>query len=224
VKAILIADVVVFLFYVVVRQSRAFIETHLALGPRFFAGEIWQPVTSLFVHLDPVGFLLSMVGLWFIGAFIERAQGRRRFLALFFGAGVLANLAIAGVYRVLGTGPIPFIDGCFLAVDALFVVLGRLFSRQPLQFWPFPISVQARYLVLILLGFQALASLVRSDFPALAGLTVSVIVGFFGAAPGGLKLLWSFLANARDVSKARRLRRRFGVIDGGDRPSKKYVN
>src|SRR4029077_15009359 len=50
VKGILIADVAIFLFYVMVRESRAFMQTHLALGSRFFAGEVWQPLTSLFVH------------------------------------------------------------------------------------------------------------------------------------------------------------------------------
>jgi len=225
VKGILIADVAIFLFYVLVRESRGFMQTHLALGPRFFAGELWQPLTSLFVHIDPFAFLMSMIGFWFIGGFIERSRGRRRFVALFFGAGVLANLAIAGVYRWMGGGPTPFSDGCFLAIDALFVAMGRLFGRQPLQFWPFPISIQARFLILILLGFQALASLARADWPALAGLGVAVGVGFFGAAPGGFGVLRTALANARDAARARRLRRRFGVIEGGERPpKKKYVN
>jgi len=224
VKWILIADVVIFLFYVVVRESRAFMQTHLALGPRFFAGELWQPLSSLFVHIDPLGFVLTMVGFWFIGGHMERTQGRRRFATLFFGAGMLANLAIAGTYRLLGAGPIPFTDGCFLAVTALFVAFGRLFGRQSAQFWPFPIAVQARYLVLILVGFQAIASLSRSDWPALAGLAVAVLVGFFGAAPGGLTSIRTALAQARDIARARRLRRRFGVIEGGERRPKKYVN
>ena len=39
VKALVIVDTAIFLFFVVVRQSRPFIAGHLALGPGFFAGE-----------------------------------------------------------------------------------------------------------------------------------------------------------------------------------------
>jgi hypothetical protein len=84
--------------------------------------------------------------------------------------------------------------------------------------------VQARYMVLGLTGITALVTIAQGNWPALAGLFVAIAVGFFGGAPGGWSTLRTFFANARDVSKARRLRRRFGVIDGGGRPSKKYVN
>ena len=83
--------------------------------------------------------------------------------------------------------------------------------------------VQARYLVLILVGFPGASSRAR-DWHLLAGLAVAVIVGFFGAAPGGLTAIRTALAQARDIARARRLRRRFGVIEGGGRRPKKYVN
>ena len=57
-----------------------FIETHLALGPAALLGrpvpELWQLVTSLFVHLEPWSFFFNMLGLWFVGATIERQLGR----------------------------------------------------------------------------------------------------------------------------------------------------
>ena len=232
VKVIFTAMVVIFLFYIVVRQSRPFMEAHLVLGSRFFAGELWQPVTSLFVHIDFIGFFFGVLGLWFIGPFIEGQYGRRRFFILFFGGGIASNVAMAVVYFLLLSktglltklGPIPFTDGCWLATTSLFVAIGRLVGRQPMQMWPIPISFQARYLVFILLGFEVAMAASRRDVGALTGIAVAIAVGFFGAAPGGMSVLRSVFANARDAAKVRRLRRRFGVIDGGDRPSKKYVN
>ena len=224
VKVIFTAIVVAYLFYAVVRQSRPFIEAHLALGPGLFAGEFWQPITSLFFHVDFVGFFFGAIGLWFVAPYIEGMHGRRRLLILFFGGGIGANLAVALVYFLKRSGPMPFTDGCWLAVTAIFVALGRLLARQPLQIWPLPLSFQARYLVLIMVGFEVAMAASRHDTSAIAGLAVAVAVGFFGAAPGGLTLLRSSFANARDAAKVRRLRRRFGVIDGGDRPPKKYVN
>ena len=83
--------------------------------------------------------------------------------------------------------------------------------------------VQARHMVLVMAGIAALVTIAQGNWPWLAGLC-AIAVGFFGAAPGGWSTLRTFFANARDISKSRRLRRRFGVIDGGERGPKKYVN
>jgi membrane associated rhomboid family serine protease len=199
-------------------------EMHLALSAFIFRGELWQPVTSLFVHLDFLGFLFGMVGLWFIGGIIEKTQGTRRCATLFLAAGLLANLVIAGGFLLLGSARLSFDDGTTFGTTALFVAFGRLYGRQSAQIWPIPISIQARYLVAILTGFLAAAFVTRGDWPHLAGLAVAVAVGFFGAASGGFTELRTFFAQAWDVAKARRMRRRFGVIEGGGRRPKKYVN
>jgi membrane associated rhomboid family serine protease len=224
VRALMIGTTLIYLFFAVVRESRGFMATHLALGPRFFAGEVWQPVTSLFVHLDFLGFLLGMIGLWFIGLFIEQARGSRRTALLFVGGGALANLAIAGAYALRGYGPSSFDDGNTYAVTTLFVAFARMYGRQQVQFWPIPIFLQARYLMLIMVGWMVAASVAQGNWPALAGLAAALAVGYFGAGPGGLAEIRTFLANARDLARARRLRRRFGVIEGGGRRPKKYVN
>jgi membrane associated rhomboid family serine protease len=224
VRVVMIATTLIYLFYVVVRPSRAFMETHLALGPRLFAGELWQPATSLFVHLDFVGFFLGMLGVWFIGSFVEQVRGSRRIAALFVCGGALANLAIAAAYWLRGFGPVTFEDGNTFAVTTLFVAFARIYGRQQVQFWPTPIFLQARYLLLIMIGWMAAASVAQGKWPSLAGLAVAIVVGYFGAGPGGLAEIRSFFAQARDVARARRLRRRFGVIQGGERRPKKYVN
>jgi membrane associated rhomboid family serine protease len=224
IKTLVLINLCVYLFYVFARDWRWFFEGHLALGPAFFGGELWQPLTSLFVHLDFIGFVLTTIGLWFVGSAVEQARGARRTSALFFISGLLANLAIAGVWRLRGFGAVPFVDGCSFSVMALFVAFARMYGRQPVQFWPTTLMVQARYMVLGLTAIAALVTVAQGNWPWLAGLFVAIVVGYFGAAPGGLSELRTFFANARDISRARRLRRRFGVIEGGGRPPKKYVN
>ena len=137
------------------------------------------------MHLDFVGFVLTTVGLWFVGMAIEQARGPRRTSVLFFAAGLLANLVIAGVWRLRGFGPIPFVDGCSFSVMALFVAFARMYGRQPVQFWPTTLMVQARYMVLGLAGIAALVTIAQGNWPWLAGLFVAIAVGFFGGAPGG---------------------------------------
>ena len=225
VKALVIADAAVYLFFVLVPLSRAFIEAHLTLTPGFFAGELWQPITALFVHLDFLNFLFNLIGLWSVGSTIDRARGTRRFLSLFFGTGVLANLAIAAFYRHYPAAPVSLHDGAMFSVVALFVANARIFGRQRAQVWPIPIFLQARFVTLIIVGFLSLSFATRGRLDLLTALAVTIVFGYFAAAPGGLTAIRVFLANARDAARARRIRRRFGVIEGGERPpKKKYVN
>ena len=66
--------------------------------------ELWQVVTSLFVHLDLWSFFFNLLGLWFVGATIERQLGRTRFLMLFLVPAVLGNLVMAGMMLIPGRG------------------------------------------------------------------------------------------------------------------------
>jgi membrane associated rhomboid family serine protease len=217
VKTVVIAQACIYFFYVFVRQSRPLVETHLAIGPGLFAGELWQPLTSLFVHVDFLGFVFDIIGLWFVGAFVERAQGTRRCFALFLVAGVLANVTLAAVWRLRGAGPIPYDDGAGYGVMALFVAFGRMHGRAQAQLFLTGLNIQARYLVLILIGWFVAANLARGNWAAIAAIAVACLIGYLGAAPGGLKEMWQ-------VYKARRHRAQFGVLEGGRKSKKKYLN
>jgi membrane associated rhomboid family serine protease len=217
IKAFVIADAVIYALYVFVREVRPAMMAHLALGPGLFSGELWQPISSLFVHFDLLGFVFNLIGLWFVGAFIERTQGTRRFVTLFLTAGVVANLALAGVNHLRPYRAGEISDGCSFAVLALFVAFGRIYGRAPAQVLG-GLFLQARHLALIFVAWGVLASLLRADWGQLAATLTAAAVGYLGAAPGGLSEAWNAL-------KVRRLRRRYRVIEGGaPRPSRKYWN
>jgi membrane associated rhomboid family serine protease len=218
IKGFIIASACLYAFYVFVREARAPIEAHLALGPRLFAGEVWQPLTSLFTHLNPLGFIFNLMGVWFIGATMERLIGTRRFIVLFLASGVLANLAIAGVWRLRGAGPPVFDDGCWLPVLAMMVAFGRIHGRTQVQFWG-ALFLQARHLALIFVLWTAVASAARGDWGGVAGTAVTTLVGYFGATSGGFRDAWASF-------KAGRHRRRYQVLEGGasGRPKKRYMN
>ena len=133
IKTLVIAEALLYFFYLAVRAARPAMEAHLALGPRLFVGEVWQPLTSLFVHFDFLGFFFNVLGIWFVGALVENSLGTRRFLSLFFVAGILSNLTIAGISHVRPYRAGDVFDGCSLAVLALFVAVGRIYGRQSLQ-------------------------------------------------------------------------------------------
>jgi membrane associated rhomboid family serine protease len=223
IKALVIVDALLFFLLLALygRPAGAALEAHLGLGPGFFRGELWQPLTALFVHFPHsfLSFVFNLIGLWFVGAFIERTLGTRRFLILFLGAGVLANLAIAGVAHLNLYGAGYVFDGCSFAVLALFVAFGRLFGRAPAQILP-GLTLQARYLSLLLVLWAVVVDLLRGDWPALAGTLTCVLVGYLFV--GGFSGFRAFL----DGIRARRLRRRYRVIDGGGgrRRGPKYLN
>jgi membrane associated rhomboid family serine protease len=223
IRNLVIAQAAVYAFYVMVRPLRTAIESHLALGPRLFAGEVWQLITVLFVHIDPLGFLMSIIGLWFVGATIERLLGRRRFMLLFFATGLAANLVIAGLMALSPSaqllGPSLYNAGCGDSVLALFVALGVVYGRAPIRVWG-SLAMQARVLTWIILGWAVLALLLQGAWVYLVATLISQGVAYL-LAGGRIGIVSEFLAGVRGKPRTK-----LDVYDGGRSKGrgKKYVN
>jgi membrane associated rhomboid family serine protease len=207
IRILIIIDAALFAFYAVVKEIQPFFDEHLALGPRMVAGEFWQPITSLFVHIDFINFAFNVIGLWFVGATIERNLGTRRFLLLFFACGMVANLVQGTLSVVLGRPQL--FAGCGNAVLGLFVAFGTIFDRSPVRVLG-GMVMEARILTAILIGFAFLADLTRGAWANLAADTVVVILGYAlaGGRGEGLGRSWH-------AWRARRTRRRYQVLEGG---------
>jgi membrane associated rhomboid family serine protease len=203
VKALVVIQTLVYLFYIFVEQVHPLFERHLALGPGMLRGEVWQPVTALFVHFQALTLVFNLIGIWFIGAFIERTNGSRKFLRLFFAAGILGFVAMGLVMRF---SPASRGEGSTYAVLALFVAFGRTYDRSPAQVLG-GLVMQARHLAMLLVGFSVIVDLARGDWASLAATLVASAVGFL-LAGGGFGDLIGLL-------RAKRLRRRYRVLDGG---------
>jgi membrane associated rhomboid family serine protease len=203
VKALVLIQTVLYFFYVLVREIRPLFEAHLAVGPGMLHGELWQPLTAMFVNFNLLGFVFNLVGLWFVGAFIERTNGTRRFLQLFFTAGIAAFVVMGLVARLK---PYGLGEGCSYAVLALFVAFGRMYDRSPAQILG-GFVMQARHLAMLLVGFQVMVDLARGDWASLAATLVASAIGF-GLSGGSFGDLLALM-------RARRLRRRYRVLDGG---------
>jgi len=216
IRNIVVAEAVLYGLYVMASGLRAPIASHLALGPSFAAGEAWQPITALFVHADLWSFVFDMIGLWFVGASIERDLGRWRFLLLFFGTGIAANLVIAGFMVLLGLGQ--GAAGCGDSVLALFVALGVVYGRTPVRVWG-QLVLQARILAGILVGMSVLALLLQAAWSSLVGTLVAIALAYF-LAGGKVRAISAFLAGLRGKRRGT-----LGVLEGGrKRGGKDYMN
>ena len=219
ITALIVVSTVAFALYAVVPPSRIFIDEHLALGDGVWKRvELWQLVSSLFFHLDGITFIFGMIGLWFVGAAMERELARTRFLVLFFGAGIAANAAIATVSWLQGRAEL--FGGSSMAVLALFVAFGRVYNRTPARLLG-TMVMEARTLTFILVGFALLADLWRRNLAWVAGDVVAVAVGYVvaGGRGAGLAALWN------RVRRRNKPRRRFQVVEGGkDERRSRYLN
>jgi rhomboid protease GluP len=218
IRALVVIDAVLYAFYILVTPARMLFEQHLALDPSRFLREPWQPVTSLFVHLDFLGFAFNIIGLWFVGATVERTLGKRRFLVIFFASGVAANLVMVLCSRVLGE--VTLVAGSGRAVLALFVAFGAAFGRTPTRVLG-GLVLQARVLTAILVGFALVADLVSGSRAGFAGSLVAVVLGY---VLGGGR--WQEVRQLFGGLRAKRARRRYQVLEGGRGSSGRppYVN
>ncbi|MDI3254725.1 MAG: rhomboid family intramembrane serine protease [Bacillota bacterium] len=203
--------------------------------PYFLHGYLWQIVTYCFVHTGILGTAMEMLSLWFLGSFLEANHGARWLAELFFlsvmGAGaaaVLLSLVVPG-YGV----PWVAITGCFGGIFGLLIAFGVLYGDLEFMLFPLPMTMKAKYLVMVYM-LIALATLFSSSrlyaFAELGGALAGFL--YIKAAPRrGYAFAMSEgyfgLRNSYYRWKRRRAARKFEVymrkqgrdvhIDSGDR-------
>lgn len=134
----------------VFRVSFRPVEELFALIPIFvMRGEIWQIVTYSLLHANFSHLFFNMLTLWFIGAYLERDWGSRRFLEcyLFCVAGAaLVTIAVAYTH-FLGMSPRTGTVGASGGIFGLLMAFGILYADQEMFLFPLPFSIKAKYLV-----------------------------------------------------------------------------
>ena len=213
VRNLIIGITLGYFFFVLAPVADDWMVAHLFLGPRLFRGEAWQLVTALFLHVRFTSWIFSVIGLWWVGAFVERVKGQRFFLGVFFGAGIAANVVAAAASLALSGAAGARSDGAAYALTALFVSFARIYGSRPAQIFG-AFSMRADYFTGILIGFSLLLALVNRDFAGFLAEVAAIAVAL--AATGPLKLSSLF-----PTTRSGRARARYRVLDGGKRPTNK---
>lgn len=107
------------------------------------AGKIWTIVTYSFLHADILHIFCNMLGLFFIGKYLERMLGARRFLALYFVGAVVGGLAWSLVAALEGSREV--LVGASASVMAVFAGFCLMYPPIPITFLLFfvlPISLK----------------------------------------------------------------------------------
>lgn len=106
--------------------SGGLVTSYLLYWPPLTASEPWRMITALFVHSERslIHILFNGYSLWVLGMVLERLLGARRFLALFFTAGLGGSLAVlwlAPAQAVIGaSGAIFGLFGALLVIQRNF--------------------------------------------------------------------------------------------------------
>ncbi|HEY6305068.1 MAG TPA: rhomboid family intramembrane serine protease [Candidatus Angelobacter sp.] len=109
-------------------------------------GRVWQLVTYGFLQLDPWNFLMTMLGVFFLGSAVEARIGSRAFVELYlfsiFGAALLGCL-LAWTGYVGGQA-----FGAGAAVNAILMVFFLLNRDAPIMLLFVPIPIPVKYIVI----------------------------------------------------------------------------
>ncbi len=124
-------------------------------------GAIWQLVTYSFVSGGILQIAFDMLSLWFIGAYLETTYGTRWVTELYFISVVGAALTTIAVSytHIFHMTPHATTYGADGGIFGLLAAWAVLMGDQKFILFPLPISIRAKYLVLVYI-LIALASVI----------------------------------------------------------------
>jgi membrane associated rhomboid family serine protease len=181
VKNLIIINVIVF-FGLNLLGNNYDIVKYFVLFPKGNGFEPYQLVTHMFNHGDFQHLLFNMLGLFFIGPFIEQTLGSKRFLFLYLSAGLLSgvvHLFFSDAKAVGASG----------AINAVMVSLALIYPRMKMMVFPIPFEVPA----IVLVGLYILYDLYSGVSGRATGVAHFAHLG--GAVMGAILIFYWGLSN-----------------------------
>lgn len=179
------------------------------LYPPFAIGKLWlwQFITYMFLHsiYDPWHIVINMLALWMFGSEVERAMGTKKFLTMYFTAGVFA-----GIFCCIFTpnNPILGASGAIFAVEIAFAMF---FPNTTVIFFIFPIK--AKYLVMIFAGITIFNCLMPAGgnvahFAHLGGLLYGFLFVRYEPKFSNFLISWQVQQQEKGYKKEEELKRK----------------
>lgn len=171
IRSALWLSIIIFAIFLLQKLIPGFTDLFI-LDSRLVIPNIWTLLTAIFLHSGVVHLLYNLFALALFGSILESIIGTRKFLILFFVAGLAASFASLPFYtRVLG------------ASGAIFGILGMLGILRPrLTVWlysmPMPMIVAlVVWAVGDVIGIYAPSG--TANIAHLGGLFVGVVAGIY---------------------------------------------
>jgi len=181
---LIIINVIVFILTIILTNiyGQGFIDL-LAVKPSLIlqGKNLWTLITNMFVHASFVHILVNMISLYFVGTFLERLIGKKKFILIYFVSGIVASLFFVFLASQSQLN-IPAV-GASGAIFGIAGVLMLLTPRVPTYLFFIPVAIPLFISVIISLVVMWLAS-VAAGLPIgntahLGGLIAGLIYGYF---------------------------------------------
>jgi hypothetical protein len=156
----------------------------IALMPATVLGgeNVWTFITSMFMHASIGHLFVNMISLMFIGNFVEKLIGKKRFIWLYLAGGLFAGLFFVLIALATSTDINVYAVGASGAIFALGGLLAVLTPRLPvLVFFIIPMPMWAA-MGFLMFGLWALSlglGLPIGNTAHLGGLIVGLGYGFY---------------------------------------------
>ncbi len=182
---LVIINVVCFILFTILILYNANFLDYIALKPANIVNNLylWTFITSMFMHSGFFHIFANMLSLLFIGNFVERILGKKRYFSFYLLAGLFA-----GIFFVLASlvFPVDFNTYAVGASGAIFGLIGLLMvltPNLPVYVMFIPIPIKMKYAAPAMLVVLWLISLV-GDVPIgntahLGGFLIGLVYGFY---------------------------------------------
>jgi len=155
----------------------------IALQPSKFLSMPWTIITSMFMHAPtfPVHILANMFSLLFLGSFLERLIGKKRYLFIYFLGGILGSALYILNFYISGVDT-PAI-GASGAIFALGGMLAVITPRMPVYIMFIPVAMPMWFGVILSLALLWILSLAAGlpigNWAHLGGLVAGVLYALY---------------------------------------------
>ncbi len=196
IKWLLIINVVVFIIQALDRSG--YVTEQFGLSPHavFTVPAFWQVFTYQFLHGGFFHIFFNMFVLWMFGTEVEMALGSKRFLRFYLLCGTGAGLITAIVFFNVPM----LVIGASGAILGVLVAFAIMFPNRVVYVY-FLLPIKVKYLVMIMIGLDLLASISSGAGSGVAHLThlSGALIGFLYMKP-----IWrlGFLGNKYKGLKA----------------------
>lgn len=182
---LILINIMAFVFFLVLLSSETISLDFVAIKPsNILQGNyLWTFITSIFMHAGFFHLFVNMLSLLFIGSFIERILGKRRYFWFYIASGlfaglffILSSMIFVGDIDTFAVGA----SGALFGIAGLMVILT---PNMPLYLMFIPIPIKAKYAIPGMLAVLWLIS-VTAGVPIgntahLGGLLAGVVYGIY---------------------------------------------
>jgi uncharacterized protein len=144
---------------------------------------LWTFLTSMFMHAGFFHLLMNMISLFFVGSFIERILGAKRFLWFYLFSGLFAGVFFVLVSILTSSELGVYAVGASGAIFALVGLLVILTPNLPVYLFLIPIPIKIKYaapgILIFLWAISIAGNIPIGNSAHLGGLLAGLAYGFY---------------------------------------------